>query len=168
LEPTNSVALWTVDTESGQEARLTAPPAGASDWRAAWSHDGKWIAFHRSSTGSPSNLQLVPASGGEPRAVLPDETVGRSAATWSLDDQRLLSVPDGPFGGDISEVDIGTGRIKQLTVGAGVSTPILSSTGRVVLSQWSHETFFFKMPVDNAGVHEQISLSAGSNFAQRF
>ena len=169
LEPTNSVALWTVDTESGQEARLTAPPAGASDWRAAWSHDGKWIAFHRSSTGSPSYLLLVPASGGEPRAVLPNETVGRSAATWSLDDQRLLSVPDGPFGGDISEVDIGTGRIKQLTVGARVSTPILSSTGRLVLSQWSHETFFFKMPVENAsGVHEQISLSAGSNFAQRF
>ena len=48
LEPTHSVALWTVDIESGQEARLTAPPAGASDWRAAWSHDGKWIAFSRS------------------------------------------------------------------------------------------------------------------------
>ena len=28
LEPTNSVALWTVDIESGQEARLTAPPRG--------------------------------------------------------------------------------------------------------------------------------------------
>ena len=47
LEPTNSVALWTADIESGQEARLTSPPAGASDWRGAWSHDGKWIAFNR-------------------------------------------------------------------------------------------------------------------------
>ena len=73
LEPTNSVALWTADIESGQEARLTSPPAGASDWRGAWSHDGKWIAFNRSSTGSPSNLYLVPASGGEPRAVLPEQ-----------------------------------------------------------------------------------------------
>ena len=169
LEPTNSVALWTADIESGQEARLTSPPAGASDWRGAWSHDGKWIAFNRLSTGSPSNLYLVPASGGEPRAVLPDETVGRGAATWSLDDHHLLFVPAGVFGGDVSEVEIGTGRIKQLTVGARVSTPILSSTGRIVFSHWSHETFFFKMPVDNpAGEHEQISLSAGSNFAQRF
>ena len=92
LEPTNSVALWTADIESGQEARLTSPPAGASDWRGAWSHDGKWIAFNRSATGSPSNLYLVPASGGEPRAVLPDETVTRGAATWSLDDRRLLFV----------------------------------------------------------------------------
>ena len=124
LEPTHSVALWTVDIESGQEARLTAPPAGASDWRAAWSHDGKWIAFSRSSTGSSSNLYLVPASGGEPRAVLPDETVTRGSATWSLDDHRLLFVvPAGTFGGDVSEVEIGTGRIRQLTVGARVEYP---------------------------------------------
>ena len=170
LEPTNSVALWTVDIESGQEARLTAPPAGASDWRGAWSHDGKWIAFSRSATGSSSNLYVVPASGGESRAVIPDETVTRGSATWSLDGHRLLFVvPAGALGGDVSEVEIGTGKIRQLTVGARVSTPILSSTGRIVFSQWSHETFFFKMPVDNpAGEHEQISLSAGSNFAQRF
>ncbi len=170
LEPTNSVALWTTDIETGQEARLTSPPAGASDWRSAWSHDGKWIAFSRSATGSSSNLYLVPASGGEPRAVLHDETVTRGAATWSIDDHHLLFVvPAGMFGGDLSEVDIGTGRIRQLTVGAKVSTPILSSSGRIVVSRWSHETFFFRMPVANqAGEHEQISLSAGSNFAQRF
>ena len=174
LEPTNSVALWTADIESGQEARLTSPPAGASDWRGAWSHDGEWIAFNRVSSGSPSNLYLVPASGGEPRAVLPDKTAGSGAATWSVDDHHLLFVPAGPWGGDVSEVEIGTGKIRQLTVGASVSTPILSSTGRIVFSQWSHETFFFKMPVDKmpvdnpAAEHEQISLSAGSNFAQRF
>ena len=169
LEPTNSVALWTADIESGQEARLTSPPAGASDWRSAWSHDGKWIAFNRWSTGSPSRLYLVPASGGEPRAVLPEDTVSRAAATWSLDDRHLLFVPGGPWGGDVSEVEIGTGRIRQLTVGAKVSTPILSSTGRIVFSHWSHETFFFRMPVaKQAGEHEQISLSGGSNFGQRF
>ena len=159
LEPTNSVALWTADIESGQEARLTSPPAGASDWRGAWSHDGKWIAFNRVSTGSPSNLYLVPSSGGEPRAVLPDKTVGRGAATWSLDDRHLLFVPAGPFGGDVSEVEIGTGRIRQLTVGAKVSTPILSSTGRIVFSHWSHETFFFKMPVDNPAGRARADLT---------
>ena len=168
LEPTNSVALWTADIESGQEARLTSPPPGANDWRGAWSHDGKEIAFNRASTGSPSTLYLVAASGGEPRAVVPSKTASRGAATWSLDDRSLLFVPGGA-GGDVSEVQIGTGRIRQLTVGARVSTPILSSTGRVAFSHWSHETFFFRMPVANpAAEHEQISLSGGDNFAQRF
>ena len=104
LEPTNSVALWTADIESGQEARLTSPPPGASDWRGAWSHDGKEIAFHRTSTGSPPNLYLVNASGGGPRAMFPSKTASRGAAAWSLDDHSLLFVPARtvgwrPFGG---------------------------------------------------------------------
>ena len=104
LEPTNSVALWTADIESGQEARLTSPPPGANDWRGAWSHDGKEIAFNRASTGSPSILYLVAVSGGEPRAVVPSKTASRGAATWSLDDRSLLFVPGGAWGGDVSEV----------------------------------------------------------------
>ena len=97
LEPTNSVALWTADIESGQEARLTSPPPGANDWRGAWSHDGKEIAFNRASTGSPSILYLVAVSGGEPRAVVPSKTASRGAATWSLDDRSLLFVPGGAW-----------------------------------------------------------------------
>jgi len=169
LEPSNSVALWTADLESGQEARLTSPPPGASDWRGAWSHDGKEIAFHRTSTGLPPNLYLVNPSGGEPRAVFPSKTDSRGATAWSLDDRSLLFVSAGPWGGDVSEGEIATGQIRQLTVGANVSTPILSSTGRIVFSRWSHETFFFRMPVANpAGQHDQISLSGGNNFGQRF
>lgn len=102
-------------------------------------------------------------------ANLQDDTVARAAATWSLDDRHVLFVPAGAFGGDLSEVDISTGKIRQLTVGVNVSNAILSSKGRIVFSRWSHETFFFKMLVDNpASEHEQISLSAGNNFAQRF
>ena len=98
LEPTNSLALWTVDIESGQEARLTSPPPGNSDLRSAWSHDGKWIAFNRWSTASPSRLYLVPAAGGEARALLPEDKISRAAVTWSLDDHQLLFVPGGPWG----------------------------------------------------------------------
>ena len=169
LEPNNSVALWTADLESGRETRLTTPQPGASDWRGAWSHDGTQVAFSRAATGSPFNLYVVAASGGEPRAVFPSETASRGAAAWSLDDRSLLFVPSGVWGGDLSEVEIGTGTVKQLTVGASVSTPILSSTGRIAFSRWSHSTFSFRMPAANpAGEHTQISLSGGDNFGQRF
>jgi hypothetical protein len=164
LEPDNIVALWTADLESGQEARLTSPPPGANDWRGAWSHDGTQIAFNRASVGSPPVLYLVAVSGGEPRAVVPSKTASRGAATWSLDDRSLLFIPGGALGGDLSEVQIATGRIRELTVGASVSNPILSSTGRVAFSRWSHQTFFFRMPVANPPPeHEQISLSGGDN-----
>src|SRR6185436_11551048 len=129
------------------EARLTSPPPGNSDLRSAWSHDGKWIAFNRWSTGAPSRLYQVSSAGGEPRALLAEDAISRAAAAWSLDDRRLLFVPGGVWGGDVSELDIGTGKIRQLTVGARVSTPILSPKGRIVFSNWSHETFFFRMPV---------------------
>ena len=145
LEPGNNSGLWTADIESGQETRLTSPPAGASDLRSAWSHDGKLIAFNRWSAGAPSRLYLVPASGGEPRAVLPEDKVSRAAVTWSFDDRQLLFVPSGVWGGDVSELTIATGKIRQLTVGARVGTPILSPKGRIVFSNWSHETFFFKI-----------------------
>ena len=118
LEPTNNSALWTTDIQSGQEARLTSPPAGASDLRSEWSHDGKWIAFNRWSTSAPSRLYLVPSAGGEPRAMLPENKISRAAVTWSPDDRQLLFVPGGVWGGDVWELDIGTGRIRQLTVGA--------------------------------------------------
>ena len=133
LEPTQSVALWTVEIESGHEARLTAPPAGASDWRGAWSHDGKWIAFSRSATGSSSNVYLVPASGGEPRAVLPDETVSRGFCN--------LVARRPPPAVRCSRADLwrrrlgGRNRNREDPAADGrgrVSTPILSSTGRIV------------------------------------
>ena len=132
-------------------------------------NNGTQIAFNRTSSGSPSTLYLVAASGGEPRALVPSTTANRGAATWSLDDRSLLFGSGVTSDGDLSDVQIATGRIRQLTVGASVSSPILSSTGRVAFSRWSHQTFFFRMQVANpAAEHDQISLSGGDNFAQRY
>ena len=44
----------------------------------------------------------------------------------------------------------------------------MSSTGRVAYSRWTHETFFFQIELGSSADHQQISLSAGSNFGQRF
>ncbi len=45
LDPAGSAVLWQVDLEDGEQTRLTSPVQGTNDWRAAWSHDGEWIAF---------------------------------------------------------------------------------------------------------------------------
>jgi serine/threonine protein kinase/Tol biopolymer transport system component len=167
VEASGVVALWQVDANSGEETRLTNP-VGAGDFQATWSHDGTQIAFQRATSDGRSGLYMVPAAGGDPQVVLSDEKRSRTAG-WSLDDQRLLFVAyTTPFGGDIWDVEIDGGATRQLTVGAGASTPILSSTERIAYSRWTHETFFFQMEPGSPEEHEQISLSAGDNFGQRF
>ena len=111
LEPGHGVALWSVELESGQEARLTSPPAGASDWRGAWSHDGsRSRSIARRWFVAPILSGAGFGRGAAPAA--PGKTVGRAAATWSLDDQRLLFVSDLADGAETSsEVEIGTKRI---------------------------------------------------------
>ena len=167
LEPSGIVALWQVDAETGEETRLTDPPEGAGDYQAAWSHDGSWVAFHRVSSDAPYALYLVPADGGAVRQVFADPPFVLRSAMWTADDRRLLFIANRPVG-DIWEIEIASGAVRQLTVGAGASTPILSSTGRIAYSQWSHETFFYRLRVDAPDEeHERISLSGGDNFGQR-
>ena len=167
LEATG-VALWKVDLMSGEETRLTTPPIGALDMRAAWSHDGEWIAFSRTPGTPPYGLYLIPASGGEPIPLVVNES-SNGSPNWGLDDRRILFVVSGsPTGGDIWDVEVDTGELRQLTNGAGASTPIHSSTGRIAYSVWSHEATFFRMELGSDEDHQQISQSIGSNFSQRF
>jgi len=168
VDPTG-VALWKVEVLSGEETRLTSPTPGTVDLRAAWSHDGEWITFARVPPGSLSAVYLTPASGGEPIPLVANQS-SNGSPNWGLDDRRILFVTSTTLGGggDIWDVDVDTGQLRQLTNGAGASVPIRSSTGRIAYSRWSHETTFFRMEVGSAEDHEQISLSIGDNFSQRF
>ena len=168
LEATG-LALWKVELLSGEETRLTTPAAGTLDLRAAWSHDGEWIAFMRQPGRPPFGLYLIPATGGEPIPLVVNQSLNGSP-NWGLDDRRILftttSTPNG--GGDIWDVDVDTGELRQLTNGLGASTPIISSTGRISYSRWSHEASFYRMELGSAEEHQPISLSIGNNFSQRF
>jgi Tol biopolymer transport system component len=167
LEPTGA-SLWRVNVLAGTETQLTTPAHGTTDLLAAWSHDGEWIAFQRSSLSSPTAIYLVPASGGEPVPLVIDEYENWSP-NWGLGDRRILFVkPSTPTGGDIWDVDVNTGERRQVTSGTNADAPILSSTGRIVYSRWTHETTFFRMELGSAEDHQQISLSTGNNFSQRF
>jgi TolB protein len=146
---------------------LTTPALGTLDLRAAWSHNGEWIAFSRVSAGVPNALYLIPPSGGEPIPLVVDET-SNGSPNWGVDDRRILFVITGSGGGDIWDVEVDTGELRQLTNGAGASVPILSSTERIAYSRWSHETTFFRMELGSAEDHHQISLRIGDNFSQRF
>src|SRR5262249_48116157 len=82
LEPSGEVAIWKANLITGQETKLTSPPPRSEDLNAAFSFDGKWIAFNRE-----SGILLVPSNGGNEVMV---ETSGGSSPAWTPDNLRLV------------------------------------------------------------------------------
>jgi Tol biopolymer transport system component len=68
----------------------------------AWSPDGKWIAFRSRMAGRRMKIFLIPASGGEPHAITPEDR-DQGIAAWSGDGRQIVfgdvpkrfGVPDG-------------------------------------------------------------------------
>ncbi len=166
LEPAGNAALWQIDLESGVETQLTVPASGTEDWDAAWSRDGDWIAFSRT-VGAAAGLYRIPADGGDPQVVLVDEHDNR-VPSWTPEDRRLVFVSRRAGGRDLFDVEVGGGPVRPLTNGVRVTNPVVSANGRIAFSNFSHETYFYRMRVGSSDEHEQISLSGGNNFSQRF
>jgi dipeptidyl aminopeptidase/acylaminoacyl peptidase len=118
--------LWVVDLE-GETRRLTDDGYHYSS--PAWSPDGRWIAVRRQQgldmvlasgqkRGSPVDLYLFPASGGEPRNLTADWDLEPGAAVWGPDGAFLFFEADA--GGDthVFRLRVSDGRVEQLTRGA--------------------------------------------------
>jgi len=92
--------LWIVDAGSGESHRLTASKKSSSS--AAWSPDGKWIAFLSDRpgqiSGSPADkrqIYLMAADGGEARQLTKVEK-GVNNLAWSKDSKRIAFSAEDP------------------------------------------------------------------------
>ena len=77
-------SLWQVPTAGGAPVRLTH---GTADSSPVWSPDGTRLAFLRAGDGG-AQLWLLPANGGEPRA-LTSLPLGAGSPQWSPDGTRI-------------------------------------------------------------------------------
>lgn len=80
--------LWRVPTEGGEATQFTS---GGKDSHGRWSRDGSRIAFIRNEKKKPAQIFIMPATGGEARALtkFPEGTI--STFKWSPDG-KLLAV----------------------------------------------------------------------------
>jgi Tol biopolymer transport system component len=78
--------LWRSRTDGSDRLQLTFPPASAGLPR--WSPDGTQIAYAAALPGRPWKIFLIPAQGGTPQEVLPQDQ-GEVDPAWSPDGKKL-------------------------------------------------------------------------------
>ncbi|MGB6596297.1 MAG: S9 family peptidase [Candidatus Acidiferrum sp.] len=92
--------LWIVDAESGESHQLTASKKSSTN--AAWSRDGKWIAFLSDRPGQipktpegKKQIYIISADGGEARQLTNVET-GVNNFAWSPDSKSMAFSAEDP------------------------------------------------------------------------
>jgi hypothetical protein len=92
--------LWIVDTATGEGHQLTASKKSSTN--AAWSPDGKWIAFLSDRPGqisgtpeSKKQIYVIAADGGEARQLTKVEA-GVNSLAWSPDSKKLAFSAEDP------------------------------------------------------------------------
>lgn len=129
--PQEPFAIFLLSVETGEKQRLTYPPSGVyGDFDAAYSPDGKTIAFRRVSGWIVVDIYLVPAAGGEARR-LPHLKRGIDGFTWSPDSSEIIfSSITSHEDGVLMKVSVPQGTPERLAGSEhGVSSPAISRQG---------------------------------------
>jgi Tol biopolymer transport system component len=114
--------LYLRNVDDGTPVRLTFD--GADEYGAAWSADGRRIAFVRTRDDQPCSLVVMPVPPGPERVVTQCQMSIESRPSWL--DERTLTFSDRPKSQTLSRVravDIETGVVRDLT------SPPLSTMG---------------------------------------
>ncbi len=136
------VALWLVSAESGEKRPLTVPPAGSlGDFCAAFSPDGRSVAFVRYAAAAAGDVYLLPLDGnlsakGEPGRLTHDSRQIRGLA-WTPDSREIVFSSNRAGAFALWRLATsGAGEPRRLAVGQGGSFPAISRQGnRLVFSQ---------------------------------
>ncbi len=150
------IALWLVSLESGEKRQLTVPPAGNwGDFCAAFSPDGRSVAFARYTALPVSDIYVLPLAGnlsakGEPNRLTNDKRFIGGLA-WTADGREIVfsSNRGGPTA--LWRVTAsGGGDPRRLAVGQDGLFPAISRQGnRLVYGQSITDTNIWRVNIAN-------------------
>ncbi|HUB83304.1 MAG TPA: hypothetical protein VMB03_31100 [Bryobacteraceae bacterium] len=150
------VVLWLVSAESGEKRQLTdLPTASMGDYCAAFSPDGRSVAFARYMANAASDVYVLPLDGnlratGEPNRLTNDNRSIRGLA-WTADSREIVFSSN--RGGAFALWRLaasGAGEVRRLGVGQGASFPAISRQGnRLVYSQGITDTNIWRVDLSD-------------------
>jgi Tol biopolymer transport system component/DNA-binding winged helix-turn-helix (wHTH) protein len=128
-----NATLWRSRMEGTHKLQLTFPPMRA--YAPRWSPDGKSIAFMGSMPGKSWNIYTIPADGGTPEQVLPEEQ-NQADPNWASDGD---SIAFGGMGMEIDNVpirilDLKSKHVSTLPRSEKFFSPRSSPAGRYVIA----------------------------------
>jgi Tol biopolymer transport system component/DNA-binding winged helix-turn-helix (wHTH) protein len=164
LDSDGRISPWSINVETRQQSRLTSPPPGSDDFQAAWSSDGRWLAFSRTEAGLGS-LWIMPAHGGPPRVLFRDGS-DNIAPAWSLDNRRLVFQSNRLGAQNLWDIEIASGRLRKITNGAGIEA--LPAVGPKGLLYQQHQQRVEIWSLDTTtGSEAQLTHNTGRNYWPR-
>ncbi len=123
--------LWKSNADGTNRVQLTFGPVKPVLPR--WSPDSQTILFFEFPNGpdKPGKMYEIPASGGTPRELIPDDRQNEQDATWSADGKQIA------FAGDANDANASTrAAIKILNMQTGNVSPLAGSQG-MFSPRWS-------------------------------
>ncbi len=141
--------LWRSKLDGSQRLQLSYPPLIAAMPR--WSPDGKQIAFPAGFPGGALKVFVVPADGGNPQELLPEDKRVEDDPSWSADGNSLVFAHAAIGGGNtadfaILQVDLRTHQVSTVPGSVGMFAPRWSPDGRYLaaFSADQHKLMLFQ------------------------
>jgi len=142
--------LFLLDIENPVPRRLLKSPPNTLDNFPAFSHDGKWIVFARSTSLGTQDLYVVASSGGEPKR-LTNLNANLGGPVWTSDDQRIIFHAGSGWALDLYTVSSNGGapaRLAFATHGEGGAT-ISRDGSKLVYAQLQFDPNIWRIDLAN-------------------
>lgn len=154
------LVLRDVTGENAMPLHYTRVP-GQPDLTPRYSPDGRWIAFRRGVL-PYSDLYVVPAQGGEVRAVTQLGARIRGFA-WTPDSRALLFSSDHTGTRDLFLVELEGGRIEALGLGPAEFPSAARSAWRVAYEIPRRRSSVVRAELDDSAAPTEVAPSTGSD-----
>jgi Tol biopolymer transport system component/DNA-binding winged helix-turn-helix (wHTH) protein len=129
--PEKRPTITLVSLRDASKLPLTSPPPEYSDWCPAFSPDGKYIAFLRSSgPGLVDDLYVVPAIGGEAKRLTSDKRAMEGPFAWTPDSREIVFSSDRGGLRTLWRIPAAGGTPRRIEgVGTSASAPAIALKG---------------------------------------